>query len=93
MAIFVRIIRVGALVLLASVCYGQESGLASTGAGEIGFPWDWSHEHVIFGQTSDPQVLRVMDRDPRFIHQQLRRGTLSFQASSGMKSISAFTTD
>ena len=42
----------------------------------MGMVQDWSHRHVVFSSPSD--IARLMDirRDPRFLHQLLRRNTL-----------------
>ena len=47
----------------------------------IGFPWDWSHEHVFCSNTTDPEVLAKIQQDPRLLHRRLRQILPSFQAS------------
>jgi hypothetical protein len=51
----------------------------------IGFPWDWSHEHVVFSHTSDLEVAALIQQDPRAFHQWLRRNrTLSPEGMDGV---------
>src|ERR1039457_5447133 len=38
-----------------------------------GLPWDWSHEHLVFGKTDDPAVKAILKKDIRAYHQRLRR--------------------
>jgi hypothetical protein len=45
----------------------------------VGYPWDWSHEHLLFSHTSDPAVLAIIQKDPRAFHQWPRRNRLASQ--------------
>lgn len=44
-----------------------------------GIPEDWSHHHLVFSAPSTPQQRQLVEREPRYWMQQLRR---QFQASS-----------
>src|ERR1035441_6512113 len=47
-----------------------------------GLPWDWSHEHLVFGKTDDPAVKAILKKDIRAYHQRLRRnGTAARRAA------------
>jgi hypothetical protein len=50
---------------------------------QIGFPWDWSHQHLVFSKSTDPKVLAKIQQDPRLLHQRLRKNLPSTQASTG----------
>jgi hypothetical protein len=60
------------LLLGALVCgHGQEG--KTPNPARVGFPWDWSHQYVVFTNTTDLKVLEKMGQDPRFFHHWLRR--------------------
>src|ERR1700722_767059 len=40
---------------------------------QVGYPWDWSHEHLVFSQTDDPKVSKIIEQDARLGHQRLKR--------------------
>jgi hypothetical protein len=65
---------IGGLLLVIGVFCAQQPAAFSREPDRIGLPWDWSHEHVIFSQTTDPVVLAAIEQDPRFMHQRLQRG-------------------
>jgi hypothetical protein len=69
-------------ILIAALGYAQEVARPS-GVERTGLPWDWSHEHVVFSATTDPSIQAVLEQDPRWLHQQLRKGRSSVQASLG----------
>jgi hypothetical protein len=46
----------GSFILLTAICCAQEPMTLSSQADGSGLPWDWSHEHVVFSQTTDPEV-------------------------------------
>ena len=49
-----------------------------------GYPWDWSHEHLVFSNTDDPVIRAMIKKDPRAFHQLLRRkATLSRTPADG----------
>ena len=70
------------LVLLASIYCGQARRASASEPAQIGFPWDWSHEHVVFSKPTDPKVLAKIQEDPRLLHQRLRQNLASIQAST-----------
>jgi len=83
MIIFTRLsacISLCGFILVAALGCAQELARPS-GAEQTGLPWDWSHEHVIFSDPIDPAIQAVIERDPRWLHQQLRRGRTSLQTT------------
>lgn len=70
-------------MFLALIYCGQVRRASASEPTQIGFPWDWSHEHVVFSKPTDPKVLAKIQQDPRLIHQQLRQNPSSIQASTG----------
>jgi hypothetical protein len=80
---FVRLfttVRTSAMLVLVGVlARGQEQDVAALRQARIGFPWDWSHQHVIFTNTTDLKDLENVGQDPRLLHQWLRRNLPLFQ--------------
>jgi hypothetical protein len=70
------------LVLSVSIFCGHAVRASASEPEQIGFPWDWSHKHVVFSQPTDAKVLAKIQRDPRLLHQQLRQGAPPFQANT-----------
>src|ERR1700692_2910205 len=57
-----------------------------------GYPWDWSHEHLVFSQTNDLRVSKIIEQDARLGHQRLKRLPRSQQGitnARGLGSLSA----
>lgn len=61
------------LIVLAWVYCAQSRRTFAFEPEHVGLPWDWSHEHVVFSDTTDPAVLAIIEKDPRLLHQQLKR--------------------
>jgi hypothetical protein len=61
------------LFLFALISSGQSNRMLAPEAERAGFPWDWSHEHVVFSDTNDLEVSTLLENDQRAIHQSLRR--------------------
>jgi hypothetical protein len=70
------------LILLALIYCGQARRASASEPAQIGFPWDWSHKHVVFSEPSDPKVLAKIQQDPRLIHQRMRQNSSPIQAST-----------
>jgi hypothetical protein len=70
-------------VILSALIYcGSTSPVFAQGPQRAGLPWDWSHEHLVFGKTDDPAVKAILKKDIRAYHQRLRRnGTASGRAA------------
>jgi len=78
------------ILILSALIYGGHARRASASApGQIAFPWDWSHEHVVFSKPTDSKVLARIRQDPRLMHQGMRRNASSTQASIGIPRSSA----
>jgi hypothetical protein len=58
-------------------CRGQE--METPKPARIGFPWDWTHQHVIFTNTANPEVLEKIRHDPRLFHHWLMRNLPLFE--------------
>lgn len=76
-----RLATAGFLVVLALVgapvcCQAQE---ATPHSAPVGFPWDWTHQHVLFTNTTDPQVSAKVRQDPRLSHHWLMRNLPLFE--------------
>ena len=61
------------LVLASAFVRGQGQDAEGLTPDRVGLPWDWSHQHVVFTKTTDPEVLEKIRQDPRAFHQWLRR--------------------
>jgi len=70
-------------VILSALIYcGSTTPVLAEGpARRVGLPWDWSHEHVVFGKTDDPAVRAIIKKDPRAYHQWLRRNRTTVQGT------------
>jgi hypothetical protein len=81
------------LCLCVIFCFLLPSGrVRQTLASEperIGFPWDWSHEHVVFSNTNDLDVAAIVRKDPRAFHQWLKRNRAFLQQAADRISTSA----
>lgn len=78
----VRMIVCGALcglVFLTVFYFVSPTRSASSDGQPVGYPWDWSHQHLVFSNTSDPAVWAKIQKDPRLLHQRLRRNVRSLQ--------------
>jgi len=53
----------------------------SSKSSRMGFPQDWSHNHVVFSNPSNLQSLDSIRQDPRLLHQLLKRNTLGLNRS------------
>jgi hypothetical protein len=49
------------LILFALISSGQTNRMLAPDAERIGFPWDWSHEHVVFSDTNDLEVSTLLE--------------------------------
>lgn len=77
---FVTAVRTLAmLVLVGTLVRAQAQEVEASGPARIGFPWDWSHQHVVYTNTSDLQAWEKFGQDPRFFHQWLRRNLPLFR--------------
>jgi hypothetical protein len=70
------------LVMLALVgppfcCKAQE--VKTTKPTQTGFPWDWTHQHVVFTNTTNPEVSGKVRQDPRLSHHWLMRDLPLFE--------------
>ena len=66
------------LLFSAPLCgYAQE--VETPNASPFGFPWDWSHQHLVFTNSTDLTVVERLRQDPRLFHHWLRRNSLLFQ--------------
>ena len=73
------------LVVSALMFCGSTREVFAADAERVGLPWDWSHEHLLFSKTDDPEVLAIIQKDPRAFHQWLRRnGTAAHSAMDGV---------
>jgi hypothetical protein len=71
-------------VILSALIYcGSTNAVIAAGPERrAGLPWDWSHEHLVFGKTDDPAVKAILKKDIRAYHQRLRRnGTAARRAA------------
>jgi len=69
------------LVLLGWVLAGQAANPY-----EVGFPTDWTHQHLIFSQPATPERAALVAGDPRYWQQYYRRNfarVVQDQADSG----------
>lgn len=81
------------LILLALVYCGRTHRTFASEPERVGYPWDWSHEHVVFSNTDDLEVSALVQKDPRAFHQWMRRNqALSQQARDGMRAPISFET-
>src|SRR5438477_990409 len=67
----VRCVALGATVLLAGGLFGQ--GNSNSAPGRLSLPDDWSHQHVVFSAPKSPQDAAKLQKDARFLQQQLKR--------------------
>jgi len=83
----------GLIVVLASIYCGHASRAFASEPGPVGFPWDWSHDRLVFSKTNDPEVSSMVQKDPRALHQWLRsnRGFSQQEADEGLALISPDT--
>ena len=93
------IVRISAIIVLAlmgAMFFGESAQCQTTPSNppvslkEIGFPWDWSHEHVIFTGTTEPRILDKTQQDPRLLHRWLRQNLPALQAKAGSGRFGAF---
>jgi hypothetical protein len=70
------------LVLLGTVLYAHGQQLEVPVSAQVGFPWDWSDQHVVFTNTTDLQVLEKIGKDPRLFHRRLRSNLPVFEQNS-----------
>ena len=87
--ITVRTLTIVVVVFLGATFFGESATFsqgerpdAPRGANQIGFPWDWSHDHVVFSKTADPKILVTIQQDPRLLHRQRRQNLSSVQAKA-----------
>ena len=86
---FVTLVKTLVMLVLASAfARGQGQDAEGLRPDRVGFPWDWSHQHVIFTKTTDPELLERIKQDPRAFHQWLRRTRDFSQPADGMPLIS-----
>jgi len=71
----------GVLVVSVFVFCGSTRLAFAADAPRVGLPWDWSHEHVVFGKTDDPEIMAIIRKDPRAFHQWLRRNPTAAQSA------------
>lgn len=72
-----RLLVVLALVGPPLCCDAQE--VNAPRPAHVGFPWDWTHQHVIFTNTTNPEVAEKIRQDPRLSHHWLMRNLPLFQ--------------
>ena len=72
-----RILVVLALVGPPLCCNAQE--VKTPKPDQVGFPWDWTHQHVVFTNTTNPEVAEKVRQDPRLSHHWLMRNLPLFQ--------------
>jgi hypothetical protein len=70
---FAALLTLVMVILVGALARGQGQDVEAPMPGSVGFPWDWSHQHVVFTKTTDPEVLEKTTQDPRAFHQWLRR--------------------
>ena len=70
------------LALLGLFEWARLPGAFASEPVSSGYPWDWSHEHIIFSKPSDPRALARIQQDPRFLHQWLKRSPPSILANT-----------
>jgi len=83
---------VSSLALLALFCWVVLPFAFASEPQRAGYPWDWSHDHLVFSQTNNPQVLKIIQQDARLGHQRLRRQPKSQQGvtnAGGLGSLAA----
>jgi hypothetical protein len=61
------------VVLFGAVVRGQGQDFETQRPDRVGLPWDWSHQHVVFTNTTNLETLEKIGQDPRAFHQWLRR--------------------
>lgn len=61
------------VILVGALARSQGQDVEALGPDRVGFPWDWSHQHVVYTKTSDFETLKKIGQDPRAFHQWLRR--------------------
>jgi len=67
------------LVLIGTPVCGHAQEAKEDKPAQIGFPWDWSHQHVVFAGTTNPRVVGKIKQDPRLMHHWLNRNMSSLQ--------------
>ena len=56
------------VILVGALARSQGQDVEAIRSDRVGLPWDWSHQHVVFAKTTDPEVLERIRQDPaRFI--------------------------
>lgn len=70
------------LALLKGPAYGGGQEWGSPRVENVGFPWDWSDQHLVFSEPTDRNVLLKIQQDPRLRHQQLKRNSAALQATT-----------
>ncbi len=66
-------IAAAGFMIAGGICCAQD---AAQPGERVGVPWDWSHQKVFFSQPTDPEMQAIVERDPRYWHQQLHRGQM-----------------
>ncbi len=61
------------LIVSALIFCGSPRPVFAADPKPAGYPWDWSHEHLVFSNTDDPVMRAMIKKDPRAFHQWLRR--------------------
>jgi hypothetical protein len=67
------------VLVLALICCVHARRTLASEPDRVGFPWDWSNQHVVFSNTTDVEVLALVRKDPRAFHQWLRRNPALFR--------------
>jgi hypothetical protein len=68
------------VILVGALAHGQGQNVEDVSPDRIGFPWDWTNQHVVFTKTTDLEALEKVRQDPRAFHQWLRRSRDVFPA-------------
>jgi hypothetical protein len=72
-----RVLVMLALVGLSLCCKAQE--MKPPKPAQVGFPWDWTHQHIVFTNTTNPEVAEKVRQDPRLFHHWLMRNLPLFE--------------
>jgi hypothetical protein len=65
--------------LFAAALLGRGQGPEAPQVAAVAFPWDWSHQHVVFTNTTNREVSEKIRKDPRLFHRWLMRNLPLFE--------------
>jgi len=63
------VVSLALLCCLLSAASGQQEFSVDQ---RMGVPYDWSHHHVIFSESDSPEIMREVQKEPRYWQQRLR---------------------